>query len=59
MEKTIISPLLNPLTLVVNYIQSKQMTAQLSPDQIEKRLLGGECFEMVRGEGTDLDTKLM
>jgi len=35
------------------------MTAQLSPDQIEKRLLGGECFEMVRGEGTDLDTKLM
>lgn len=51
-----INPVINPAALIVNYIKSK---CGLPQDQIEKKLMNGETFDMVKGEGTDIDTKLM
>jgi hypothetical protein len=51
-----ITPTLNPSAAVVNYIKSKCGLAQ---DQIERKLVSGEVFEMMKGEGSDVDTKLM
>ena len=54
---------INPAASIVNYLQSKlqmqQPPQQLAPDQIEKKLLNGEIFDMIKGEGSDIDTKLM
>jgi hypothetical protein len=41
---------------MVNYIKNK---CNLPQDQIERKLLNGEAFETMKGEGTDIDTKLM
>lgn len=50
------APVLNPAAQVVNYIKSK---CSMPQDQIEKKLVNGESFEMIKGEGTDIDTKLL
>ena len=36
----------NPAATIVNYIKNK---CNLPPDQIEKKLLNGESFEMIKG----------
>ena len=51
-----INSTINPASLIVNYIKNKCGLAQ---DQIEKKLMNGETFDMIKGEGTDIDTKLM
>ena len=51
-----INPIINPAALIVNYIKNK---CGLPQDQIEKKLMNGETFDMIKGEGTDIDTKLM
>jgi len=51
-----INPVINPAALIVNYIKAK---CTLPQDQIEKKLMNGETFDMIKGEGTDVDTKLM
>lgn len=51
-----INPIINPAALIVNYIKAK---CALPQDQIEKKLMNGETFDMIKGEGTDIDTKLM
>jgi poly(A) polymerase len=47
---------INPAANIVNYIKGK---CGLPQDQIEKKLMNGEAFEMIKGEGNDIDTKLM
>lgn len=39
-------PLLNPAAQVVNYIKGK---CGMGQDQIEKKLVNGELFEMMKG----------
>ena len=57
-EKTTVAvgPVLNPAAQIVNYIKNK---CNLPQDQIERKLLNGESFETMKGEGSDIDTKLM
>ena len=57
-EKTAVAvaPVLNPAAQIVNYIKNK---CNLPQDQIERKLLNGESFETMKGEGSDIDTKLM
>ena len=55
-KKLDINPQMNPAAMVVNYIRSK---CGLTPDQVEKKLMNGEMFDTIKGEGADIDTKLM
>ncbi len=41
-----INPVINPAALIVNYIKSK---CGLPQDQIEKKLMNGEIFDMIKG----------
>ena len=51
-----INPTINPAANIVNYIKNK---CGLPQDLIEKKLMNGETFDMIKGEGNDIDTKLM
>lgn len=51
-----VGPVLNPAAQMVNYIKNK---CNLPQDQIERKLLNGQAFETMKGEGSDIDTKLM
>lgn len=47
---------INPSAAIVNYLKGKCGLAQ---DQIEKKLMNGETFDLIKAEGNDVDTKLM
>ena len=51
----ITTPALSPNVFVINYIKTK---CNLPPDQIQKKLANGQIFD-IKGEGNDIDTKLM
>ena len=47
---------MHPSAATVTYLSGK---CPLPLDQIEKKLTNGEMFDMIKGEGADIDTKLM
>jgi len=51
-----INPVINPSAHIVNYLRTK---CSLSQDQIEKKLMNGETFDMMPEEGTETDTRMI
>ena len=54
-DKPNITFTINPSAAIVNYIATK---GELPHAEVEKKLANGEVFD-IKGEGNDIDTKLM
>lgn len=51
-----INPVINPSAILINYLKEK---CSLPQGHIERKLLNGEHFDTMKGEGADIDTKLI